>query len=46
MALSTTRIEADVERIDDALMERHFWRKHGSGATYGQSGPDTRPPDD
>ena len=46
IALSTTHIEAGVEPIDDALLERHFWRKHGLGATYGQSGPGNRPPHD
>ncbi|NLY69244.1 MAG: L-ribulose-5-phosphate 4-epimerase, partial [Clostridiales bacterium] len=25
--------------IDSALLERHFYRKHGSGAYYGQSTP-------
>ncbi len=25
--------------IDSALLERHFYRKHGSGASYGQSTP-------
>jgi len=30
------RIAADVEQIDDALLAKHFGRKHGAGSYYGQ----------
>jgi L-ribulose-5-phosphate 4-epimerase len=36
MAHRTYALSADVEAIDDALLRRHFSRKHGPGAYYGQ----------
>jgi L-ribulose-5-phosphate 4-epimerase len=40
MAHRTFALSAAVETIDDALLERHFSRKHGPDAYYGQ-GDDT-----
>jgi len=37
MAHRTFALSAAVEAIDDALLRRHFDRKHGSGAYYGQA---------
>lgn len=37
MAHRTLALSAGVEAIDDALLRRHFDRKHGPGAYYGQS---------
>ncbi|MGH2428006.1 MAG: L-ribulose-5-phosphate 4-epimerase AraD [Candidatus Limnocylindria bacterium] len=37
MAYRTFALSAAVEAIDDALLRRHFDRKHGSGAYYGQA---------
>jgi L-ribulose-5-phosphate 4-epimerase len=36
MALHTTPLNAEVEALDRALLDRHFLRKHGAGAYYGQ----------
>jgi L-ribulose-5-phosphate 4-epimerase len=36
LAHRTLAIDAEVERIGDALQQRHFLRKHGPGAYYGQ----------
>ena len=36
MALDTAIVGTGSPAIDPALLERHFWRKHGPGATYGQ----------
>jgi L-ribulose-5-phosphate 4-epimerase len=36
MALDTTAIDPAVEPIPDVLLDRHFGRKHGAGAYYGQ----------
>ncbi len=44
MALDTVVIRAELPAIDPALLERHFWRKHGPGATYGQPASGTRNP--
>ena len=49
MAAQAYLLNPDVQPIDDYLLERHFRRKHGPGAYYGQkavSGPtaDTRVP--
>ena len=38
MAHRTLTLDATTEPIDDALLERHFGRKHGPGAYYGQTG--------
>lgn len=36
MAYLTVTIRADAESLSDALRDKHFLRKHGSGAYYGQ----------
>jgi L-ribulose-5-phosphate 4-epimerase len=36
LALQTLALRADVSSLDDDLLERHFARKHGPGAYYGQ----------
>jgi L-ribulose-5-phosphate 4-epimerase len=38
LAFQTLAIEAEVEALDGDLLERHFTRKHGPGAYYGQPG--------
>jgi L-ribulose-5-phosphate 4-epimerase len=38
MALSTLGLAPDVGAVGEALLRRHFDRKHGPGAYYGQSG--------
>jgi L-ribulose-5-phosphate 4-epimerase len=40
MAFRTLQIEAAASEIKPALLARHFDRKHGRGAYYGQPGPD------
>ncbi|MEO9174399.1 MAG: L-ribulose-5-phosphate 4-epimerase AraD [Gaiellales bacterium] len=37
LAQRTTALDASAEPISDALLERHFGRKHGPGAYYGQA---------
>jgi L-ribulose-5-phosphate 4-epimerase len=36
LALVTTHVNASVESISQNLLDKHFFRKHGSGAYYGQ----------
>jgi L-ribulose-5-phosphate 4-epimerase len=36
MAFETVALKAEAERIDDALRQRHYLRKHGASAYYGQ----------
>ncbi len=36
LAFHTTVLNMDCAPIADALLEKHFTRKHGAGATYGQ----------
>ena len=36
MALDTLRLNPDAPGIDRALLDKHFLRKHGAGAYYGQ----------
>jgi L-ribulose-5-phosphate 4-epimerase len=36
MAYYTTTLNPGIGPIDDALLEKHFFRKHGPGAYYGQ----------
>jgi len=36
LALRTVLLRADVAALDEDLLERHFSRKHGPGAYYGQ----------
>ena len=35
-ALDTLRLNPDTPGIDPALLDKHFLRKHGAGAYYGQ----------
>ena len=42
MASETLAINPEATPISDALRDRHFLRKHGPGATYGQGGRQTR----
>ena len=37
MALKTLSLAADAPALDRALLDKHFLRKHGKGAYYGQS---------
>jgi L-ribulose-5-phosphate 4-epimerase len=37
MALYTLLLRPDTESVSQALLTRHYVRKHGSGATYGQN---------
>jgi L-ribulose-5-phosphate 4-epimerase len=39
MALRTLVIAPDAMAVEDALLEKHFTRKHGPRAYYGQPGP-------
>ena len=36
MAYRTISLAANVEGVSQALLDRHYFRKHGSAATYGQ----------
>ncbi len=36
MAFHTVLLRPDVQPVEDALLDRHFERKHGPGAYYGQ----------
>ena len=36
MALLTTFADQSVQPLKETLVQKHFYRKHGSGATYGQ----------
>jgi L-ribulose-5-phosphate 4-epimerase len=36
VALQTVSINSDAQPIGQALLDRHFFRKHGAGAYYGQ----------
>ncbi len=38
IAEQTLMLDPDTRPIDDALLDRHFGRKHGPGAYYGQAG--------
>ena len=42
MAIETYRLNPDAKVIDQALLDMHFFRKHGPGAYYGQAA-DSRP---
>ena len=41
MALNTVRLNPDAQPIEQALLDRHFLRKHGPGAYYGQPRDET-----
>ncbi len=36
MAYRTLTLRGEAEQVSQALLDRHYFRKHGSGATYGQ----------
>jgi L-ribulose-5-phosphate 4-epimerase len=36
MAHHTLTLKSDVDVVSQALLDRHYFRKHGVGATYGQ----------
>ena len=36
MAYRTLTLKADVDVVTQALLDRHYFRKHGPAATYGQ----------
>lgn len=38
MALSSLQLEPNLPTIEEALLNKHFKRKHGPGAYYGQTG--------
>ena len=38
MALDTLALRSDVQAISKSLLDKHFFRKHGTGAYYGQRG--------
>jgi L-ribulose-5-phosphate 4-epimerase len=38
MAYRTITLRSDCEGVSQALLDRHYHRKHGAAATYGQSG--------
>ncbi len=37
MAYKTITLKADVDVVTQALLDRHYFRKHGANATYGQT---------
>ena len=37
MAFITEAVNPDVKRADQFMMEKHYLRKHGKNAYYGQS---------
>ena len=37
MALLTEQLNPEVPRLKNTLIEKHYWRKHGKNAYYGQS---------
>jgi L-ribulose-5-phosphate 4-epimerase len=38
MAHRTLTLKADADGVSQALLDRHYFRKHGPGKTYGQAG--------
>src|SRR5664280_663317 len=38
MAHRTLTLKADADGVSQALLDRHYFRKHGPGASYGQGG--------
>jgi L-ribulose-5-phosphate 4-epimerase len=36
MAYRTLTLKAEADVVTQALLDRHYFRKHGAGATYGQ----------
>jgi L-ribulose-5-phosphate 4-epimerase len=39
LAFDTVVLNADADSLPDGLRDKHFWRKHGPGAYYGQRKP-------
>jgi L-ribulose-5-phosphate 4-epimerase len=39
MAYRTLTLRANAEEVSQALLDKHYFRKHGAKATYGQTGP-------
>ena len=37
MAMHTFSLRPDAQGVSQALLDRHYFRKHGAGATYGQT---------
>ncbi len=37
MAYRTISLKANADEVSQALLDRHYFRKHGAGATYGQN---------
>ncbi|MDF2723094.1 MAG: sgbE [Paenibacillus sp.] len=42
IAYHTLRLTPDIAGLDQALLDKHFWRKHGATAYYGQSAADRK----
>ena len=42
MAYRTLQLEANPQVVTQALLDCHYFRKHGAGATYGQALPERR----
>jgi L-ribulose-5-phosphate 4-epimerase len=40
MAYRTLTLKASAVEVSQALLDRHYLRKHGKGATYGQEAKD------
>jgi L-ribulose-5-phosphate 4-epimerase len=40
MAYRTLSLKANAYEVSQALLDRHYFRKHGKKATYGQHSPD------
>jgi len=38
MAHRTLTLKADADGVSQALLDRHYFRKHGPAASYGQAG--------
>jgi L-ribulose-5-phosphate 4-epimerase len=36
MAYRTMLLKSNAAEVSQALLDRHYFRKHGAGATYGQ----------
>ena len=39
MAYRTLTLKAEADEVSQALLNRHYFRKHGATATYGQAEP-------
>ena len=44
MAYRRLSLKANADEISQALLDRHYFRKHGQKATYGQNSPNRIPP--